>query len=75
MKKNVWTWALIPGMALGLAACGVNDDNGNTMQQEMQQEQPEEAMDEREDEQLNAPGVEYQQERQENRMDEAEDDR
>ncbi|TLS50469.1 hypothetical protein FE782_20850 [Paenibacillus antri] len=69
-KKNTLAWALLLSLALGLTACG-----GDDMRQEMQQERQEDIIDEREDEQLNAPGVEYNQEQREDRVDEIEDDR
>ncbi|HZG55935.1 hypothetical protein [Paenibacillus sp.] len=73
MRKNAFAvWALLIALACGLTACGGNDMD---MQQEMRQERQEDIIDEREDEQLNSPGVEYQQEQQEDRLDEAEDDR
>ena len=71
MKKTTLLWTLALCAAFGLTACG----GGDTMRQEMQQERQEDLLDEREDEQLNAPGVEYNQEQQEDRMDEAEDAR
>ncbi len=71
MKKNVLAWGAVLGIAFGLTACG----GGDTVRQEMQQERQEDIIDEREDEQLNAPGVEYNQEQREDRLDEIEDDR
>jgi hypothetical protein len=69
-KNTLAKWLLTLGILSILAGCGA----GPEMQQEMNQEQREDIIDEREDENLNSPGVEMRQEQTEDRMDEREDD-
>lgn len=70
MKKNVFALgAMAFGLVFAVTGCGA----GGELRQEMMQERQEDIIDEREDERLQAPGVELRRERQEDRIDELED--